>query len=245
MKISKKEMHLLIGVFGILIAFCAYQFCYLGAKEKIEEIRSENQKLESQISQYEEWLPNKETYIVETENMHQQITEWINHFPSNNLPEDNIKFAYQLDRIAGDEYMLINAMSFAETSMLYTTNYEGSAEEEETNYSYINTENLYEEYSLYENQVSFGISSTTNGMKRLVKNIIESNDKKSLNTISISKDSSTGKLTGTVTYSSYFIFGIDKPYSQPSLTNIRKGTDDIFITIPENSVEETEDATEE
>ena len=90
-----------------------------------------------------------------------------------------------------------------------------------------------------------GIDSSYEGIKNIVARILEDTNRKSLESVLLSYDGSTGQLTGSLIMNSYFLTGIDKPYSQPSLTPIRKGTADIFSTVENRIVDEINEVNDE
>lgn len=219
MKVSKKELNLLLGFLGILFAFCAYQFCYKKAQVEIAALDAESVKMEAEIAKYEALLENKDFYVSETERMHGEIVDYLNEFPSNTLSEDEIKFAYNLD----DEYdptdfIFINAMNFTEPELTYTTMYGES-------------QGLYPVYSLYKKQFTMGVLCSYTGLKEIVAAVYEQNNRKAVDSVTLSFDASTGQLNGSVAMSSYFVTGMDKPYGQPQLAPVKKGTDNIFGTV--------------
>lgn len=234
MRFTKSERNILIGLLGVLIAVAAYCFGYKKLTAKAEELAAENDTMESQISIYESWLPNQETYEQGIEEMQAAIAEWVNLFPANNLYEDDIKIAFTMDTEETDpDYIYIYSMSFSDATLLYTTDYttDTSSLPEADQSLAQSAQAEYPTYSLYGSTTSYSISCSYSGLKDMIETIYEKSDRKSVETVSVGFDSATGLLSGSVVMNDYILYGTDKFYSQPDLPSIRTGTDNIFGTI--------------
>ncbi len=247
---TKKEIALLLGVLGVAAGALSYYFGYTKLEEKAAELNSQAAELETKITKYESWEANRETYIAETEEMKTKIGEIVGDFPSYALVEDDMKLAYQLDYVDPSYYRYINAMSFADTALVYTTDYSATASvEEETGVS-VDAVDSYPKYSLYDNVVNYTMSSTYEGLKDMVASIYAQSNKRGITAVTLGYDNSNGLLNGNVTMDSYYLVGSDKPYSQPSLTPVPKGTEnpfgtvDVFENAPEEAASEAETVAE-
>ncbi len=235
MKVSKKEINLLIGLLGILIAYVAYQFGYLKLNDMAEKKAAENAKMRAEISQLQMLEPRKEQFVADTATMEEEMTAWIAQFPSGVLPEDDIKLAYQMDNRNDDNYLFINAMSFADGQQMYVTNQNTSTDTQTSDVQLsgvvLESGSLYPTYTLYQAQVTYGIDSGYKGLKNLITNIYHTNERKAVESVSVTFDESNGRLNGSVVMNSYYVLGTEIPYAEPILTPVRQGTDNIFGTI--------------
>lgn len=235
MKISKRDINLLVGFLGILIAFLAYQFGYRNVQKAVEELENQNRQIEAEIAELEALEANRDFYISETDRMNQEITAWVGEFDSNTLPEDEMKFAYEQDNENLPSYLLINSMTFTDPALLYTTNQNQTGTEGTTDQTgstnVVTVENIYPTYYLYQTQTSYGMDCSYAGMKNIVRSILNGGNRKAVENISLAYDDSTGQLNGTILVDTYFVVGSDKPYAQPSLIPVRQGTDNIFGTM--------------
>lgn len=247
--IRRSEVNILLGLTGVLIACGAYYFGYKKITEKAEALSDENDQMEAQISIYESWLPNQETYEQGITEMQAEITQWVNLFPAGNLPEDDIKIAFQMDTSETDpDYIYIYSMSFSDASLLYTTDYTtdtSSLPEADTQLAQ-DAKAEYSTYSLYGSTTSYSIECSYSGLKDMIETIYAKTDRKSVESVSVGFDSSTGLLSGSVVMNDYFLYGSDKVYAQPDLPSIRTGTDNIFGTVEPSggSTEDAEESTE-
>lgn len=239
---NKKEIALLLGVLGVGVGVLSYYFGYQKLEEKAAELNTEAAAMETKIAKYEAWEADRETYVAETEEMKTKIAEIISEFPSYSLVEDDMKLAYQLDNVDTTYYRYITAMSFANPALAYTTDYSATASvEEETGVS-VDAVNDFPKYSLYDNVVNYTMTSTYEGLKDMVASIYAQSNKRGISAVTLGYDNSNGLLNGNVTMDTYYLVGSDKPYAQPSLTPVQKGTDNPFGTVEffENAPEEVE-----
>lgn len=238
MKVSKRDINLLIGFLGILIAFCAYQFGYRNVNAKVEELNRKNVAMEAEIAKYEAWEKSRDTFVTETEVMEKQIVSWLGEFPANNLPEDDMKLAYQMDNRSIENYLFINSMDFTEPTVVFTTDYSAGATSSDSaqadasaagTASPVNTTaELYPQLSLYQSQTSMGVDCSYQGIKDMIERVYSRAERKSIEAVLLSYDETTGQLTGSLVMNDFFVYGLDKAYTQPALTPVREGTDNIF-----------------
>ena len=82
MKVSKRDILILIGFLGILLGVCSYLFIFQPTMEKADALEQENQQLQMRITDLSSKMANKDTYLSETDkmnkeikgNLHQQLT---------------------------------------------------------------------------------------------------------------------------------------------------------------------------
>jgi len=77
-------------------------------------------------------------------------------------------------------------------------------------------------------------------LKQLFNFIVEDSQQKSLHSVTLSYNESTGVLSGNMTSSMYSMTGTSVVYKKPDFTGIPLGTDDLFKTFSELE-EETEE----
>lgn len=235
---SKKEINLLIGLLGIIIAFCSYQFVFLKVMSEADELEKENNTLKTEIARLQSLEQNRDTYIADTEKMETEIKELIGEFPSNLLPEDDMKLAYGLDNNNPSQYLLINTLTFSDPAVIYTTNQ--NATEQTSSNGVVSTATVYPTYYLYQTQVNLGVDCAYDGLKNAIRGIYNANGRKAIENVSVAYDETTGRLNGSVLMDSYYVVGQDKAYAQPNLTPVRQGTDNIFKTVQMQDTENEE-----
>lgn len=62
MKVSKRDILILIGFLGILIGVCSFLFVFQPTMEKADALQQENMELQSRIADLQNKKNNKDTY---------------------------------------------------------------------------------------------------------------------------------------------------------------------------------------
>lgn len=85
-------------------------------------------------------------------------------------------------------------------------------------------------YQLYDVSTVMAFKTEYHGLKAMFGEVIGSSQKKTISTLNVSFDDSTGKLTGEMLVDSYFLYGLDKPYEAPYIPAVPHGTNNLFGT---------------
>ena len=238
MNVKKNQVALLLGVLGILAGYLCWNFGYKKFNEQAEQVKNQAVAVEAEIAKYEALEQNRDFYLSETPRYDQDITLLTNQFPSYTLPEDGMKFVYEEDNYNSKDYMFVSTMNIAEPENVYTADYSAVDQSYAPQSGVIDTSNPYPVYSLYAGSTGLGVTTTYKGLKDLIADIYTLQNRKSISSVILAFDGSTGFLTGSVGMSDYYLGGSTKEYMQPTLAPVELGTENPFVTIED--VEETE-----
>ena len=251
MKVSKRDILLLIGFIGILAAVCSYFFVYDPLMEKSKTLAAENVNLQAQVQQLTIWNENQPIYQSETKRMEEEISNIYQVFPVDVKEEDCIMAAITQEI---NSPMLVASMSIEpkvdidfsqkaaenaqqnppmDASTSNTTTTDGTTDPNAAAAPAIGI--------LQNRQTTINYGVSYEGLKRSVQNIVEQTNRMAIESITVSYDDTTGLLIGSTTLNMYCIPGQDKPYVQPNFSAVLLGTDNIFGTIrveTENGVRE-------
>lgn len=258
MKVSRRDILLLVGFIGILAAICSYFFVFQPYQEKTELLRAENEKMNKQIQELTNMTYNREVYIRETKRMNQEIESIYQLFPVNVKEEDCILLAINQELIAPMEVQSMNIEQIVNVE--YAANIEPV---EEHSYTYdlgegdvfgdgsnadatANAENGTDLDAaaaaaagtpqpttiLRNRQTTINYVVSYDGLKRSVQNIANQTDRIAIDNMTVAFDDTTGLLVGTTAVNMYSIpFQEGKEYMQPDFSSVLLGTDNIFGTI--------------
>ena len=81
MKVSKRDVLLLVGLIGILAAVCSYFFVFQPTTEKMEKLTEENEQLEKRIADLQNKSDNRDTYESQTAQGRREMEEIYQLFP--------------------------------------------------------------------------------------------------------------------------------------------------------------------
>ncbi len=250
MKVSKRDILLLVGFIGILFFGVTLYWVFLPAQEKVEEMNNENIVLRQQITDLTIKNNNKETYLTEMEKMFQEIEDIYAVFPVNVKAEDVILMAINQELVSP---MIVESVNIEQ---LAPVNFdELLPPEEEHDHTYDLGENdvlgvddepldsaedttavedsAEEEIDwLYTRKATFNYGVSYEGLKRSIRHIVDQPDRMAIETLTVTFDENTGLLIGSTTLNMYLApYQIGKEYIQPDFSSVLLGTDNIFGTI--------------
>lgn len=252
MKVSKRDILLLVGFIGILLGFCSYYFIYMPTMEKVEALEAENTKLQNQIKDLKIKSQNKDSYVEETAQMKKDIDAIFQLFPVDVREENAILLAINQELISP---MDIETVTIAPLEIIpFTTD----AQTEEVQYTYEidqveelerqegtsdtetaqtpdNTQAAAAQpspYGLYGRQADMNYVVSYEGLKRSIKNLCMQTDRTGIASVSVAYDEETGLLSGTTSVKLYCVPNQeDKIYVQPNFSSVLLGAPNPFGTI--------------
>lgn len=233
MKIKKSDINLLIMLLGVLIAVAAYFLVFTAYNEKTAALESDNAVLQEEVDGLQELADNKQMYIDETARMNTEITDTMARFPAGVLPEDILMYAYTLENtqsvyfesIAMDNASLVTV---AVDNAAPTDAVEGEEVTEETGDAVVASAGMKETVFLYSTPVTYGFKTTYRSIKDIMEGIVMGQDRMNLQDVTLSFDSSTGCIQGSMSTNIYTMDGTGKYYELLDIPGIQLGVDDLF-----------------
>ena len=227
MKVSKKDIYLIIGFLGVLAFLCAFLWVYQPAMEKVDALKAESRSLEIEIADLQSKMDNKDTYVSKTQEMAAEMDSILQMFPVELKEEDAIVLTLTEELLSP---MIVTTLTMDETEPVDFELYTQESEEAEP----VDTGETIQ-LGLYRNPVSMQFVSSYEALKRYVKTVALQTNRTKIVGITASYDEMTGLLTCVANLNMYFITGQeDKTYVQPDFSSVITGTDNPFgsITMP-------------
>lgn len=218
MKISKKEIYLLLALVGIGIAVCAWQFGFKKINAKTEVLTAETEVLKSEITKYTAVKDNIELYKTGIDSATNHIAEVLYDFPVYIMEEDMIMLGRNIEK--NIDNTTVSSIAFGNASNVFSV---ASRPADATTVPI--------SYGLYNNAINISYETTYDGFKDLVGYICDNKNRMSITNFSLAYDSLSGMLTATTTVNMYSVTGTDKEYTQQNLSGVGTGTDNIFGTL--------------
>ena len=251
-KTSKKDVLLLIGLLGVLVAVAGYFLAYKPNTEKTEKLKAENEQLQQRVIDLGNKMKNKSTYIEETESMNNEMQAIYQLFPVDTREEDSILLAINQELLAPMKVESVAINTLEEVPFL-----DDVQEEEEVEYTYeIGEVETYEDqegiqdpqtvetapqdetasvgnpYGLFNRETTINYIVTYEGLKRGIKNICVQPNRMSIEKVTVAFDETTGLLAGSTVVNMYCVPGQEgKEYVEPDFSSVLLGTDTIFGTV--------------
>lgn len=248
MKVSKKDLKLLIGLVGVLCLVCVYFLVYKPLGEKTTKLTSENATLKSRVSELQALTEQKEFFESEIVRMEAENNEIRNRFPADVRSEDVIMLATDLANASPAE---MNSVSMEEPEDVYHLG--GLAAQQTVNAQATNTQTAdaqtaadaatqpttvapveqpaAAEQVLYGRKIQLNYKCNYDELKRGIQYLFDSTDRRIVGAVNATYDVSTGMLDVSLGTGLYYLTGTQREYTEPNIPYIPQGTDNIFGTL--------------
>lgn len=252
-----KEKRLVIILCGIIVLALAYFLGFQRFMESKEQLETQNNALRMQYSDLSAKAAKAKEYEALTEEMNGKMEVILANYPSYLQIENSIMDIAKLedktksyvssltisDPVAVD--VITQETSTDATGTQTTTDTGDTATSDGTASTgdgtaaangtttdanqQVDTSGM--GYQLYDVSASITFDTKYNGLKQLLKLVVQSEDKKKVDSLMATFDNTTGGITGTMVMDSYFLYGLDKPYEDAEIPDMPHGTDNIFGSV--------------
>ena len=257
MKVSKKDMKLLLVLASVILLAGSYYFGYVKYNDKRTVLEDEIVTLQKKYDNLYVKDLKRADYEAEVKTFTNKIKEISNKYPSEVTTEKEIMFADEVEHYAN---AVISTWSFAEPEIFYaskdlvseteiknTTDKNNDATENPANASEspspsaepaknneAKSSNSKTDSKLtstvmgFKTVTTYGFKVGYDGLKNMITYINNSPKRKVLDNIMITYDGVSGELTGTLSVNNYFVSGALATYEPPIITDINLGTSNLF-----------------
>lgn len=234
MKVSKRDISLLIMLVGVLLIVLSYLFVFTDFTEKKDAIVAENESLKVQVDALQTLSSRRDTYMSGSQEAQDNIEEGLARFPGEMKEEDMILYAREIEENTPTYISSVSMPLFTDISITAPTERDDLASVPDiagivSAYSFVNDGRIPDVYSmvLRNSPNGLALSTTYNGLKSVLRGISADDDRKSIENISMSFNSGTGDLAVSMTLNHFVLFGSGKEYTPPT-TVTSHGLDCIF-----------------
>lgn len=249
MKVSKRDILILVGFLGILAAVCSYLFVFQPTTEKNEALMQENKQLEDRIADLQSKKENRDTYESETARMRREMEEIYQLFPVDVREENAILLAINQELLSPMEVESVTIDALLEVPIVEAQDpdmpdatYEIEEVEEIEDATGTQDPTTVEAdvthdasganpFNLMYRRATINYGVSYEGLKRSVKNICMQTDRMVINNLTAVYDEQTGLLKGSTTVDLFCVPGQEgKEYEEPDFGGVLLGTNNIFGT---------------
>ena len=241
MSISDRDKKILLVFLGILVFGLVYFFPIRGYMDDTEKLKAENISLNPKLTDLQEKAARETEIKNETADLRSKTTKAIAKFPSLLRTENEIMAIVKFEKELKIEVPSITVSAPVEVQTAVSAdsvpeaapaeNSETASVEATDDTVVATAAGIASKYTLYDMSTNIDYKGGYKSMKKLLKKIAKSSDKKSINTVSLSFDEKTGNLNGNIIYDSYFLLGSDRPYEEIITKTIKHGKKNIFGTV--------------
>lgn len=235
---SARDKKIVIILVGVVIFALAYFFVFQPASKEREELKAENTRLKAQYDDLSIKASQAEMYKKESEKMNEEMETIYAKFPSYLKIENGIMDIVDLEKTTesfissftvGDPTAKDVAVTSDGETAVDTTQETADTNAGQSEASNDNT-STGTAYQLYDVSTIMEFESGYANTKNLINMVVGDSEKKTIDTLNLTYDSGEGKISGSMLYDTYFLYGLDKPYEAPTIPNINHGTENVFGT---------------
>lgn len=227
MKISRRDISIIMIAIGLLVAFVVYQFIFRPTMEERDEVMEDRKALEKEYNDLKAVVDNQQTYVTNTTTWETKLNKLVASFPAYYLYEDGIMYLRGLEQ-SDAFHVYFNSYTVNETAI--TDTYTGRVNGNEKAYVFGNSTI----------SASFTLESYDD-MKSMISNIYTDSNPKSMESISVLFDNTTGIITGSLNLNMYSLTDGTNTYKAPEIPAMSVGIDCIFGEIIPPEPEEVEE----
>jgi len=249
-KISKKDVKLLLIVLSLAILWFTYSFIYSDNMKKADVVNGDIDKLETRYSDLQKKVNDKDKIIKENDALQQKFNVMLASYGNGASEEKSIIF---LKALEDNTAMEINSASFSDPVILFNgtnmvedksqssalktatneltkANGDKQATENQTQIDAKKLEAL-KDLSGYCETISITFRSTYDGFKKCLDYINNYPEKCNVGDVTVSYDTETGNVSGTMNINMYHLQGKGVTYQPPEIGDVGISTKNIFGTI--------------
>lgn len=235
MKISRRDLGLIMIIVGLMVAFLSYQFVYKPSMKELETVKEERKALEAQYEELKPVLDNQQQYATTIESISAKLSELVKRFPAYYLYEDGILYLREFEK-RDDMTVFFDTFTIAESTLL--DSYSGRVNKEEKMFALANAtiNATFTLGTLEDNESGY------KDMKTMVSAIYADSKPKNIEAITLNFNRTNGLVNGVMQMNMYSFTDGTNAYEDPEIPNLSVGLKNgIFgeVVPPEEPKEET------
>lgn len=220
MKITRRDLGVLMILVGIIAIFLTYRLSFVKKQEEVEALQAEQSSLRTQIDELQPIKDAAEFYEKEMDRFEKEIKDIVEEYPVNVLFEDGIMYVVE---IADELDVEIPNLTFTPSSAISTV--EGAG---------IFAEKKYELLRASESMTYTVTDYDT--LKKLLDYVYsDKNNRKTITTISMTFDDATGEISGSLNINMFALSDGSRVYEPVELPLDKLGLEHIFGEVVEKA----------
>lgn len=235
MKLTEREKNLILVLLGVLLLVSTYYFGYRTLKADTETLKKQNENLSVQIATLEEMQQYREVYQEESAKLSSSVEEIIKRFPAGVKAEDMVLTMQGIESKTKAYVSSITTPGMQSVELAYGQEKNVLESMEDVTgviaaNSFVNDGSVPDTYHMLLSYARSGVNYTISydGLKAMLKELTGSENRKSIDNISLVFDENTGNLSGTMSVNYFALSGTGKEYIQPKIQGTSHGIDCIF-----------------
>lgn len=231
--VSERDKKLLFIFGSILVLAAAYFFAFRPNMEKADEIKAKNVELDAYIQELNVKIEQEEAKKAEIVTYNNSRAEVLDRFSGGVTHEKAIKILADLEKETGLQdsqvTLAINNVFFSQEEAMGNGVIAKENVQSLSSIAVAGTPSqTYNPLTGYKSTLTLEFACSDQELTDVIDFINEYDEKMAMDDITVGFDASTGKLTGTLTFSLYSASNIEKEYEAPVIDDVRLGVSNIF-----------------
>lgn len=220
MKVSKRDIGILLFVIGAIAAFCVYQFYFRGAMNSKKTYEDESKQLQQRLNKY--LNVDENAVIAEMAKNAEDLSKKAEIYPAAYRYEDIIMYLDKWQSLPYEEMYYFKTYTIEETQVSNVVG--GIIDWDQTNRIPIETSYMFSSANL---KTTFGTNSYK-GFKDMVNKIYLDPAPKTIRTLNAVFDASTGFIAGDITIDFFNVHNGNNVYVPVEIGDVKTGVENIF-----------------
>lgn len=214
------QKFLLMLVLVVLLAVVAIIYLYMPLLEERNAMIAENVKLNERWVELRNMARDKEIFKERINASRAEISKVLNRYGVGNTPEKSIMLVTRMETEVG---VKVPNMTFSTPTVLTSVETPMIEDIGDGNYNI-----QYTNIDLLTETLTMSYECSYEQLKKWIDFINAYPERMNIKSISVSYDSETSNLSGTLTLNLFAVTGTDRVYTEPKIEDIRLGEDNIF-----------------
>lgn len=204
----------------IIMAVVAVMYLYLPLLEERDKLIDGNIKLNTRWIELRNMGRDTEIYKESIASSREEISKVLSRYGAGNTPEKSIVLVTRLESEVG---MKIPNVSFSTPTTLTSVDVPTIQDAGDNQYNI-----TYSKVNLLTETLTLNYSCTYEQLKKMVDFVNSYPERMNVKSVTVSYDSETGNLSGSLVLNLYAVTGTNKEYTEPLIEDIRLGEENIF-----------------
>ena len=210
----------LVFILVIIAAVLAYFYLFMPLAEKRNTLLTENHDLDERLINLKNMAVDEDLFKIGINESNKTIKQVMNHYSAGNTPEKSIMMIDGLEQKVG---IRLPNLSFSQPEVISTVKMPLVTENADGTYTIV-----YYDVNLLRETLSTNYACTYEQLKKMIDYINAYPERMNIDSISVTYDSETNGLKGNVTLNLFAVTGTGKDYTEPNISGLIMGTDNIF-----------------
>lgn len=210
----------LVFILVIIAAVLAYFYLFMPLAEKRNTLLTENHDLDERLINLKNMAVDEDLFKIGINESNKTIKQVMNHYSAGNTPEKSIMMIDSLEQKVG---IRLPNLSFSQPEVISTVKMPLVTENADGTYTIV-----YYDVNLLRETLSTNYACTYEQLKKMIDYINAYPERMNIDSISVTYDSETNGLKGNVTLNLFAVTGTGKEYTEPNISGLSMGTDNIF-----------------